>query len=771
MRNTRFGYSSIRVAAWLCAILAVLTNCSSAPGDPQTSPVTSPPGQVTVSVEPNNATLAVGSTQQLVASIDRMPSSAVTWVTADAAVATVSASGLATGVGPGSTRVTATALADPSQWASATVTVSSGPSPSATPMSSGVPTMGLSGSAGQARMFRISVPGGAEALEVTTQGGTGDADLRVTRSPQAAPGGAGECRSVRSGTAEQCRIGSPTAGDWYVVLAPNPTYSGVTLTATVTMPATPTGRFILSPNAGGVVATPGGTAQLTLTVVREGGFAGGVELAVAGLPAGVTASFSPSVVGPAASTSVLTLNVSAAASAGTTSITISGASSGVAARTALVQLTVSPATGTGGYTLNTGQANVSVRQGTSSPSVTVMVGRSGGFTNSVGLRVEGLPAGVNAVFNTSTVGTSASTAFLTLTASATAAVGTSTVTIRGTAAGLADRTVPLQVVVERAAGPGGSLARIDLRISATSINIGDDVTVSAYGYDANGDPYAPRAWTWSVSNPAIVTPGIIETHGMPYVFGKYIGRAGGTTTITVTADGRQASITLNVINATRLSTSITGPGRFVIDPNKTGYRTDELVTIRAERASVWDYFVGWGGDCASTRKDATCRLLMDRSRFVTGSFALQSWTASWGGSGLVTRNVTGGTCTWDLIMTSGRVEQNALQGGSVVELLISINVNAQSGRRTGTATCNSINDRISTRMTATPDQFGRFVMNGQMGPLAVRVESSPKLGTWGIGSNQSGNFYGELRWTYKLPDGSSVSGNGESSWEATPVNR
>ena len=72
----------------------------------------------------------------------------------------------------------------------------------------------------------------------------------------------------------------------------------------------------------------GTTALSVVTVVRKGGFTGGVNLSVAGAPQGVTATFNPN---PAAAGATdLTIDVGAAVPAGKYQLTVKGTASGIA---------------------------------------------------------------------------------------------------------------------------------------------------------------------------------------------------------------------------------------------------------------------------------------------------------------------------------------------------------------------------------------------------------------------------------------------------------
>src|SRR6266516_1475390 len=101
-------------------------------GKSGTSAITVQVPVASVSVSPTAATILVGGTQQLTATpldADGNPLSGrtVTWVSSNTAVATVSASGLVTGVAPGSATITAT-----SEGKSGTATITVNPPPVAT---------------------------------------------------------------------------------------------------------------------------------------------------------------------------------------------------------------------------------------------------------------------------------------------------------------------------------------------------------------------------------------------------------------------------------------------------------------------------------------------------------------------------------------------------------------------------------------------------------------------------------------------------------------
>jgi trimeric autotransporter adhesin len=84
---------------------------------------------LSVSVSPSSLTVAPGAAAQLAVTVQgEGSSSGVTWRSSNTAVASVSASGLVTGIAGGTSTITAIAVADTMRRASATVTVSSAPS-------------------------------------------------------------------------------------------------------------------------------------------------------------------------------------------------------------------------------------------------------------------------------------------------------------------------------------------------------------------------------------------------------------------------------------------------------------------------------------------------------------------------------------------------------------------------------------------------------------------------------------------------------------------
>jgi cellulose 1,4-beta-cellobiosidase len=184
--------------------------------------------------------------------------------------------------------------------------------------------------------------------------------------------------------------------------------------------------------------SPGFTVSATATTVMQGtsvgssvtigafnGFDSAVALTVSGLPAGVTASFSPtSVTGSGGST--LTFTATNTATVGAVTITVTG-TSGSTVETAKVTFTV---TARPEFTITVSPTTLSLPPNTN-PTVTLTVTYVGNLTGSVSLSASGLPSGVQANFSPSSLNASG-TVTVNFTSQASTPVGTYSVLLTGT---------------------------------------------------------------------------------------------------------------------------------------------------------------------------------------------------------------------------------------------------------------------------------------------------------------------------------------------------
>lgn len=295
--------------------------------------------------------------------------------------------------------------------------------------------------------------------------------------------------------------------------------------------------FALAAAPANLSVARGATATTTITVASLNGFNGAVALTASGLPAGVTASFSPL---SAAGTSTLTFTATAAsaATAAPLAVVVTGTSGSLVHTTGVaLSVTVPPAPDFG---LSISPATLSLNRG-ASVTTTITVAALNGFTGAVALSATGLPAGVTASFSALSA---ASTSTLTLTASAgvAATAGPVSVTVTGTSGALVRTAViALSVIVP---------ADLDfsLRTLPTSrVAQGETVAISVEVIPLNG---VPGNVTLSVAGlPAGVTAVISPVNSFGFGSVRLTASATtpvGTSTLTITGTTGSISHTASV---------------------------------------------------------------------------------------------------------------------------------------------------------------------------------------------------------------------------------
>jgi len=212
----------------------------------------------------------------------------------------------------------------------------------------------------------------------------------------------------------------------------------------------------------------GRSGDVTINITRTQNFAGKIKFAVkAGLPTGVTAKFDPVETDTKGTTTKLTLTVGSAVAVQKYTLTIE-ATSGRKKKEVKLELTVQVAPD---YSFDPAPAAVTIRQGASG-TVTINLKRTETFrTDAVALSLEGAPAGVMGTFSpASATGT---TSTLTLSVGTAVAPGRYTLTVRGKAAGLTDKTATFTLTVE--AAPDFSLG---ITPAALTVRQGGEATAS-----------------------------------------------------------------------------------------------------------------------------------------------------------------------------------------------------------------------------------------------------------------------------------------------------
>ena len=232
--------------------------------------------------------------------------------------------------------------------------------------------------------------------------------------------------------------------------------------------------FTLSASPGSLSLRQGSTATAAINVIALRGFKSGVDLSIAGLPAGVTASISPATV---ADTGTITFTAGASAQAGISTVTITGVS-GTLKSTATLALTVTVPN----FILSTSTASLNMLPGNSGAS-TITVTPQNGFTGVVSLSASNLPNGVTAAFGPpSTTGVST----ITFAAGSSAPAGSAAVSITATSGSLTHSVaINLTVVV-----PPANSTLVNLGSVANVGAIVSDGSTFTGGVDGKGAAYS-----------------------------------------------------------------------------------------------------------------------------------------------------------------------------------------------------------------------------------------------------------------------------------------
>jgi len=309
------------------------------------------------------------------------------------------------------------------------------------------------------------------------------------------------------------------------------------------------------------IVPQGSTTTVPITITRLNGATGAVTLAAEGLPANVTASFSPNPIPTGSTSSTLTLTVGANAAVATSTITVRATADGVAAQTATAQLVVTAAIAPA-YLLAATPTNIAVNAG-ESIAVQVAITRISGFSGNVSLALEGAPAGVSGTFTPNPV--TAGTSTLTITTTTAAAPGSYPLTVRGTATGLTDRTAGITLVVAVPAAFALTATNVSVAqgaIGASAITIARTggfsgaVTLSAANVPANvtvafsQNPTTAAAVTASFTAGAGAAPGVYTVTLNGTATG--VANQSANLTLTVTASGGGGNFAWRFCDAARI---------------------------------------------------------------------------------------------------------------------------------------------------------------------------------------------------------------------------
>jgi hypothetical protein len=214
----------------------------------------------------------------------------------------------------------------------------------------------------------------------------------------------------------------------------------------------PAPDFSLSALPAAVSLTANGTAaSVSLLATGQNGFSSNVQVAISGLPAGVTAQPSSLTLTPGTA-ATLSLTAATGTTAGASTVTLTG-TSGTLKHTASLALTVSatpPPPAQPDFSLAVSPQSQSLTIGGAGQPVQLTATALNGFTATISVALSGLPAGVTATPATISL-TTGSPQSLTLTAGNSAPAGSASVLFTGTSGSLT-HTATLALTV---AAPSG----------------------------------------------------------------------------------------------------------------------------------------------------------------------------------------------------------------------------------------------------------------------------------------------------------------------------
>jgi hypothetical protein len=276
----------------------------------------------------------------------------------------------------------------------------------------------------------------------------------------------------------------------------------------VTPSVVTTPDFTIAAAPTSVAVVQGSTATATVTTAVSGGFNSAISLSASGLPAGVTASFSPSSIGaPGSGSSTLTFTASASATLGTSTVTITGTGGSITHSTT-VSLTVTSVP-TPNFTISASPSAVSIAKGGAGSS-TISTTVSGGFNSAIALSATGQPTGVTVSFSPSSIaapGSGSST--MNITVASTATAGVSTITVTGTGASITHTTTVTLTVT------GGTLQLIVNPGFETGTAAPWTATTGVIDNSA-GEPAHSGAWkAWLDGYGTTHTDSILQTVSIP----------------------------------------------------------------------------------------------------------------------------------------------------------------------------------------------------------------------------------------------------------------
>jgi hypothetical protein len=197
--------------------------------------------------------------------------------------------------------------------------------------------------------------------------------------------------------------------------------------------ATSVPGFQVAVDSSAMTMRTGSAAAVYFTSSINGGFNAAISFSATGLPAGVTASFTPATfAAPGSGRGTMTVTAGSAAKAGSYLISVAGTSGGIT-KSVPFTINVTPAAD---YTLALSATSLNISAGKTG-AINLTTTANTGFNSAIGFSLGGLPSGITAVFSKASIaapGSGVST--LTFSAAKTVAAGTYSVIITATGGGI-----------------------------------------------------------------------------------------------------------------------------------------------------------------------------------------------------------------------------------------------------------------------------------------------------------------------------------------------
>ncbi len=365
-----------------------------------------------------------------------------------------------------------------------------------------------------------------------TRGGgfTGNVTLTVTGLPAGVTPTVTPAQLTGATTTATVAVAvAPTVAPGTYTATINASAQGVgsaTTTYQLTVTATPNYTLAMAPAT--LTLEQGKSGSATVNINRTN-FQGGVALALVAPPAGITGTFTPA--NSTTNASTLAITVGAAVPPGNYNLTIQGTATGPGVKTTTLALTVT-APAAAAYTMTVNPTTVTIAPGASG-TTNIALTRTN-FTGNIALSVENPPVGITGALNPAA--TTGNTSTLTINVGAAVAPGNYTLNLKGTAAGLTDRTAQVQVTVPAPA------AGVTIAATPTALNVqqgqSGNVTIAITRTNFTG------AVTLAATN---LPTGVTATFNPN-------GTTTNTSTLTLAVAGNAAAATSNI------TITATGPG-------------------------------------------------------------------------------------------------------------------------------------------------------------------------------------------------------------------